>query len=108
MLTFHDVSKVDLGYFLCVAVGDTNKEYLQYYHKQLLSKLKKDDYQPTLLELEESVELALCDWQRFMSGWGQWGSDISSTVKKVLNRLDGGSILKSEDAYREAILREYG
>ena len=93
---------------MCVAVGDTSKEYIQYYHKQLLSKLKKDDYQPTLQELEESVELVLCDWQRFMSGWGQWGSDISSTVKEVLDRLDGGSILKSEDAYREAMLREYG
>ncbi len=42
-----------------------------------------------------------------MSGWGQWGSDVSDLVIEVLDRLDGGSIL-SEDDYREAVMREYG
>ena len=91
-----------------MAVGDTNREYIQYYHQQLISKLSKNDYQPTFNELEESVSLAFCDFQRFMSGWGQWESDISSVVTKVLDRLDGGRMLKSEDDYREAMLREYG
>lgn len=89
-------------------MGDTDSEYIQYYHKQLLSKLNEDDYQPTLEELEESVAIALCDFQRFMCGWGQWGSDISSVVIKVLDRLDDGRVLTSEDAYREAMRREYG
>ena len=55
-----------------------------------------------------SISLALCDFQRFMCGWGQWGSDISILVIDVLDRLDGGKILNSEDDYRDAILREYG
>lgn len=103
---------VDLAYFLCVAVGDTDNQYIQYYHQQLITRLGKQKQQqtnrPTLKELEESVALALCDFQRFMSGWGQWGSDISSTVIAVLDRLDGGTTLKSEDAYREAMMREFG
>mmetsp|Transcript_5812 Transcript_5812/g.13267 ORF Transcript_5812/g.13267 Transcript_5812/m.13267 type:complete len:369 (+) Transcript_5812:30-1136(+) len=98
---------VDLAYFLCVAVGDTDSDYIQYYHQQLIQRLGEGDHRPTLKELEDSVALALCDFQRFMSGWGQWGSDISSVVIEVLDRLDGGTILKSEDAYREALRREY-
>lgn len=100
---------VDLAYFLCVAVGDTDDKYVTYYHHQLINKLDKGSITPpTLKELEDSVALALCDFQRFMSGWGQWGSDISSVVIEVLDRLDGGRILKSEDEYREAVRREYG
>ena len=59
-------------------------------------------------ELEDSVALALCDFQRFLCGWGHWGSDISSVVIGVLNRLDGGNVLESEDAYRVAMMRVYG
>ncbi|KAL9183376.1 hypothetical protein ACHAXT_005163 [Thalassiosira profunda] len=99
---------VDLAYFLCVAVGDTDPEYVRYYHEQLVNKLEASTKPPILKELEDSVALALCDFQRFMSGWGQWGSDISATVIEVLDRLDGGTMLKSEDAYREAVRREYG
>lgn len=98
---------MDLAYFLCVAVGDTDKEYIKIYHKELINKLDNDSH-PTLKELEDSVALALCDFQRFMSGWGQWGSDISSVVIEVLDRLDGGSILKTEDAYRDAMMKEFG
>ena len=92
-------------------MGDTDKEHIKYYYQQLINKLRQEDIPaslPTLQELEDSVALALCDFQRFMSGWGQWGSDISSVVIEVLDRLDGGRILKSEDEYREAMNREYG
>jgi thiamine kinase-like enzyme len=116
---------VDLAYYFCVSssVQSTNcyREYLQYYHQQLLSKLNccndtrnthhsalPQHELPTLDALEESLELALADFQRFLCGWGQWGSDILSIVIKVLNRLDGGTILTSEDEYRLAMLREYG
>ena len=93
-----------------MAVGDINNEYIQYYHQQLSRKLQNNGlhHLPTLQELEESISLALCDFQRFMSGWGQWGSDVSDLVIQVLDRLDGGTILKSEDDYREAVMREYG
>jgi len=104
------VIKVDLAYYFCVAVGDINTDYIQYYHQQLTCTLQNDGIQslPTLNELEESLSLALCDFQRFMCGWGQWGSDISGKVMEVLDRLDGGSMLGSEDDYREALRREYG
>jgi hypothetical protein len=93
-----------------VAVGDIDSEYIQYYHQQLICKLVTDGIQPlpTLKELGESISLALCDLQRFMSGWGQWGSDISDTVIEVLDRLDGGRLLNSEDDYMAAMLKEYG
>lgn len=100
--------QVDLAYFLCVAVGDTDSEYLRFYYEQLVKRLDKNVHRPTIQELEDSVALALCDFQRFMSGWGQWGSDISSAVVEVLDRLDGGTKLASEEAYREAVRREYG
>ncbi|KAL3772700.1 hypothetical protein ACHAW5_002675 [Stephanodiscus triporus] len=110
---------VDLAYFFCVAVGDTSDDYRGYtrrYHEQLVRKLENDmgrggDHRarpPTLDELEDSVALALCDFQRFLCGWGRWGSDISSVVIRVLDRLDGGNALESEDAYRLAMMREYG
>ncbi|KAL7524988.1 hypothetical protein ACHAWF_001163 [Thalassiosira exigua] len=99
---------VDLAYFLCVAVGDTDSEYIRYYHQQLIRKLDNKADCPTLKDMEDSVALALCDFQRFMSGWGQWGSDVSSNVIAVLDRLDGGTMLRSEDAYREAMHREFG
>jgi hypothetical protein len=63
---------------------------------------------PTLSELIESIDLAFCDLQRFLCGWGHWGCDISSFVLRVLDRLDGGRMLESEDAYRVAMMREYG
>jgi hypothetical protein len=93
-----------------VAVGDIHSEYIQYYHQRLIRKLINDGIQtlPSLKELEESISLALCDLQRFMSGWGQWGSDISDKVIEVLDRLDGGRLLNSEDDYMVAMLREYG
>ncbi len=93
-----------------MAVGDIDSEYIQYYHQQLICKLVTDGIQPlpTLKELGESISLALCDLQRFMSGWGQWGSDISDTVIEVLDRLDGGRLLNSEDDYMAAMLKEYG
>jgi hypothetical protein len=108
--------KVDLAYFLCVAVGETSddyREYTRYYHDRLIDELGKGGGVnigplPTLAELSESIELAFCDLQRFLCGWGHWGSDISSLVLRVLDRLDGGSKLKSEDAYRVAMMREYG
>lgn len=98
---------VDLAYFFCVAVGDADDAYLEFYHSQLSSLLVLDS-PPTLAQLKDSLAIAFCDFQRFMSGWGNWGSDISHHVIKVLNRLDNGTILPSEDAYREAMLEHFG
>mmetsp|Transcript_31862 Transcript_31862/g.77225 ORF Transcript_31862/g.77225 Transcript_31862/m.77225 type:complete len:386 (-) Transcript_31862:218-1375(-) len=101
----------DLAYFLCVGADDNDSSYLEYYHEQLLERLDESSsssYRPTLEDLQDSLDLAYCDWARFMAGWGYWGTDISKEVIRVLDRLDGGKNLGSEDAYREAVLREYG
>ena len=101
---------VDLAYFLCVAVGDTesNDDLLRFYHEQLLERLTEGEIKPSIRELRDSVALAFCDFQRFMSGWGNWGCDLTDIVKETLRRLDGGKELRSEDDYREAVLREFG
>ena len=101
---------IDLAYFFCVAAacGGTNKEFLAFYHNELVSQLGDDGEHPSLKQLEDSLALAFCDFQRFISGWGSWGCDLSSVVKGVLDRLDGGKDLGSEDAYREAMIREFG
>mmetsp|Transcript_202 Transcript_202/g.351 ORF Transcript_202/g.351 Transcript_202/m.351 type:complete len:350 (+) Transcript_202:213-1262(+) len=100
---------VDLAYFFCVVVGDADDAYLEFYHKQLSTLLgTRSCNPPTIEHLKESLAIAFCDFQRFMSGWGNWGSDISQHVIKVLNRLDGGTILPTEDAYREAMLEHFG
>lgn len=100
---------VDLAYFLCVSVGSTddNGELLRYYHKELSSRIPHGTNLPSFDELKKSLALAFCDFQRFMSGWGNWGCDLSTVVKQTLDRLDGGSQL-TEDEYREAIKREFG
>ena len=99
----------DLAYFLCVAAYDNSFEYVQYYHQQLLKELDDDcDYRPTLEELNDSLNLAYCDWARFMCGWGFWGNSIDEKVIPVLDKLDGGKQLGSEEAYDAAVRREYG
>lgn len=98
----------DLAYFLCVAAHDTDPRHVQYYHRRLSELLPDDARRPTLHELNESLQLAYCDWTRFMIGWGFWGADIKDEVTAVLDRLDGGTLLDSEDDYEEAVRREFG
>jgi len=64
---------------------------------------------PSFSHLRDSLELAYCDFCRFMSGWGYWGrmSAIQSRVRATLDKLDGGKDLGSESAYDEAIRRLY-
>ena len=42
-----------------------------------------------------------------MSGWGWWGHDLEPRIRAVLDKLDGGADLGSEDAYRDAVARVY-
>jgi len=99
----------DLAYFFCSSVSpDDEKAALEFYLQELTKRLPDDVTPPTMSELEDSLELAYCDFYRFMSGWGYWGSGGEGRVKAVLQRLDGGKNLGSEEAYDDAVRREYG
>ncbi len=106
----------DVAYFLCccdIVDSDLEAVLIDYYHDQLLAQLQKDpsiapSQRPRKQQLMDSVELAYCDFCRFMSGWGYWGADLSKRVQAVLQRLDRGKDLGSEQAYEEALRREYG
>ena len=42
-----------------------------------------------------------------MSGWGWWGHDLQASIERVLLRLDQGTTLASEEAYIQAVFREF-
>mmetsp|Transcript_29587 Transcript_29587/g.48824 ORF Transcript_29587/g.48824 Transcript_29587/m.48824 type:complete len:321 (-) Transcript_29587:26-988(-) len=92
----------DLCYFLCSNGVADDEEYVDVYYQKLCSKIK-DSPPPNRKEFDKVLELCYCDYLRFMCGWGQWGSDITKRVIKMLDKLDGGRDLGSEDAYRDAI-----
>mgnify|MGYP007078265854 CR=1 FL=1 len=80
------------------------------YHRELSCLLEaQGDRPPTLAALQTSLELALADWRRFSEvGLGGWGDGSANRrVQKLLDRLDGGRPLASEQAYIEAMQREY-
>jgi len=102
----------DLAYFLCSSANpDDEKAALEFYRRKLSERLASatDDIpMPSMDDLQDSMDLAYCDFYRFMSGWGYWGSGGENRVKRVLYRLEGGTDLGSEEAYDDAIRREYG
>ena len=94
-----------------ITTRQQERDALEFYWQQLTQRLTARVHTPppTLEELSDSLELAYCDFVRFMAGWGYWGSSSSvGRVKAVLDRLDGGKDLGSENAYHEAVQREYG
>jgi hypothetical protein len=99
----------DLAYFLCSSTNPEDEgELLQDYYEELIRLLPDAKTKPSFETLKESLELAFCDYARFMAGWGYWGNDISRRVISILNQLDGGKDLGSEEAYDEAVRREFG
>jgi len=99
----------DLAYFLCTSCDeDIEDDAVQYYHEQLTAQLTKQGMVPPTLEhLEQSLELAFCDFHRFLCGWGQWGYNLKDKVLLLLERIDGGKDLGSEEAYQEAFRKEF-
>eukprot|EP00448_Togula_jolla_P005230 CAMPEP_0170611762 /NCGR_PEP_ID=MMETSP0224-20130122/23361_1 /TAXON_ID=285029 /ORGANISM="Togula jolla, Strain CCCM 725" /LENGTH=315 /DNA_ID=CAMNT_0010937217 /DNA_START=114 /DNA_END=1061 /DNA_ORIENTATION=+ len=99
----------DLAYlFTCASnTPELEDQLLKYYYDELLSVLDINDVQPTLEALQESLALSYCDLGRWMSGWGWWGNSIANKIQAVLNKIDGGSPLASQEAYVEAVMREF-
>jgi thiamine kinase-like enzyme len=104
----------DLAYFFCSSSSEWDEKEeaanLEFYLQQLQSKVPNHTTKiPTLHEMHDMMDLAYCDYYRFMCGWGFWGSSGGDKrVRAVLDRLDGGKKLKTENDYDEAVRREYG
>ncbi|CAB9508193.1 Pfam:DUF227 [Seminavis robusta] len=102
----------DLSYYFCSSHVDDYEELVQFYFDSLLQHLTARGITtaalPTRQQLDDSLELAFCDFCRFMAGWGYWGYDLSKQVKVTLDKLDGGKMLKTEQDYQEAMERVFG
>ena len=90
----------DLCYFLCSNGIADDDQYVNLYYEKLCSKLNDP---PSRHDFDVALELSYCDYLRFMCGWGCWGSDITTRVRKTLDKLDGGTKLGSDEAYFDAI-----
>ena len=101
----------DLAYFFCSSLGcdddSEEDELIEYYYDQLVKNLDVSIKPPTLQHLKLSLEVAYADYCRFMAGWGYWGNPIQERVKKFLNTLDDGKILKTEQEYDAAIRNHF-
>lgn len=99
----------DLVYFFCSsACPDNETDALKFYLGELKANLPASAKVPMLDEVQAMMDLAYCDYFRFMSGWGFWGSGGGEErVIQVLNELDGGSKLESEAAYDAAVRRTF-
>lgn len=85
-------------------------ELLETYHVELCRLLSQIGISPPMLaDLKVSLEIALCDWRRFSEvGLGGYGdSSATRRVHRVLDQLDSGRMLDSEQAYIDAMLREF-
>ncbi|CAK0847071.1 unnamed protein product [Prorocentrum cordatum] len=99
----------DLAY--CLTCGypedleDGEEEYLGHYHRELAALLRADAVRPGLQQVRDSYQLACCDLARFQCTAGWWGNAqaLRARAAAVLDRVDGGSPLPSEEAYRDAI-----
>ena len=89
---------------------DNMDDAIEFYLQQLSKQLPPNMTAPTLEDLQTSLSLAYCDLYRFMIGWGNWGSNNrpNQRVVKILNQLDNGVPLHSEEAYDAALRREFG
>jgi Ecdysteroid kinase-like family len=103
----------DLIYFLMRfddKDDDNMDDAINFYLTELSKRLSPSNPVPTLDELQISLSLVNCDLYRFMIGWGSWGSNNrpNKRVVQVLDRLDNGNKLNSEEAYDQALRREFG
>jgi hypothetical protein len=101
----------DLVYYLMDDYDDGNNNEneinnaIEFYLQELSKHLPPSVTVPTLDVIQTSLSLAYCDWYRFMIGWGGWGTTLSTSnrnvqrIVNVLDRLDHGVTLGSEEAY---------
>lgn len=112
----------DLAFYLtdiCDGQEDgIHDQLVDVYFDALLSKLPSLDYTvppgdrtpitaPTRQMFDLSLELAYCDYLRFLFAWrgqhNQLKERIIPRVQRTMNKIDGGSDFVSEGDYREAL-----
>jgi serine/threonine protein kinase len=70
----------DVAYLFCSALESKTlqlheEELLQYYHEELCKQLPREAAEAYTVEImKERLNLAICDFVRFMAGWGWWGN----------------------------------
>jgi Ecdysteroid kinase-like family len=70
----------DVAYLFCSALESKTlqqheEELLEYYHQELCKQLTEQAAEAYTLEImKERLNLAICDFVRFMAGWGWWGN----------------------------------
>lgn len=71
----------DIAYFFVSSIHehDCTEHYVEYYLKHLQERLIKSSSSntkkiPTIDEMMNMIDIAYCDFYRFMCGWGFWGS----------------------------------
>jgi len=82
------------------------ERYLEYLSAMLL---EQGDTPPTREELVAAYGLCICDLARWMAGWGWNGFEpiMRKRCLPVLQMIDGGSPLDSEEAYTQAIFSKF-
>lgn len=106
----------DLAYCL-ICSRDLNEAaqvaYLEHYLAELRPLLEaQGDTPPSLEELRLAYGLGVCDLSRWMVGWNRqyWASfrrTMQPRCEPTLRAVDGGRLLASEEAYREAIFSAF-
>lgn len=86
----------DVAYLLCSSVkGRVVEEHetalLAHYRRELCSRLPGPAAQAYTADvMQEHFKLAVCDYMRFMAGWGCWGNSswVARRAKQYLAELE--------------------
>ncbi|KAG8463081.1 hypothetical protein KFE25_001854 [Diacronema lutheri] len=105
----------DLAYlFTCCArvkAPAVEAALLAHYHAALTEKLRAKGIEPPPLRaVRDSLQLAYADLARWMSGWegGWWAKPLlSARTRLLLDELDGGTPLRDEQAYIDAVFARF-
>mmetsp|Transcript_119556 Transcript_119556/g.381484 ORF Transcript_119556/g.381484 Transcript_119556/m.381484 type:complete len:459 (+) Transcript_119556:36-1412(+) len=106
----------DLIYMLWdVLATNQVEQLLQEYHEMLMARLPAGvglEYTPAVMR--QHFELCTLDFMRWMVGFRKLGREhfwampwAITVLREVLDKLDVGALLDSEEAYAEAVNREY-
>eukprot|EP00747_Dinoflagellata_sp_TGD_P222727 gnl/TRDRNA2_/TRDRNA2_94417_c1_seq1.p1 gnl/TRDRNA2_/TRDRNA2_94417_c1~~gnl/TRDRNA2_/TRDRNA2_94417_c1_seq1.p1 ORF type:complete len:134 (-),score=25.80 gnl/TRDRNA2_/TRDRNA2_94417_c1_seq1:44-445(-) len=107
----------DLAYVLICTSRDLSETEQRAYVEHYLAQLKplliaQGDAAPSLDELWTSYTLSVCDLARWMVGWNRqyWNSFrrmMQPRCEPTLRAIDGGVLLESEEAYKDAIFAAF-